>query len=228
MKEYPKITFTITTCKRLHLFLNTMASFFENCLDIDLIDRWILSDDHSSISDIQHIKNTYPMFEIYHSPSRGQAHNLNTLFSKVETEWFFHCEDDWDFIQKGHFIRELFDVAYEDHMIKNIVLRHWTGNEIISKDQTFTYNVHKYRPEINDSKIILTTDSKWFGYSLNPGLQHKPTVDKLGLYRENLQIPRYFDRSAAIKYLTLGYKRANLLTKYIEHTGGNISAYNIK
>ncbi len=47
-KETANITFTMTTCKRLDLFVPTMNSFLRCCTDRHLISRWIIVDDNSS------------------------------------------------------------------------------------------------------------------------------------------------------------------------------------
>lgn len=223
--NYPQIEFTITCSKRLDLFIITINSFLENCLDTDLISRWILSDDHSDSKDLETIKQLYPFFEIYNSPGKGQAYNLNNLFSKVTTEWFFHCEDDWLFFKKDHFIRKAFDVASSDPRIKNVVLREWNGPYVKIGD--LEYRMHAYHPN-GSIHIMPWNDWRWFGYSLNPGLQHLPTVKLIGEYPTNaigLPHPRYFDRPPAIAYRMAGYLRANLMEGYIEHIGKGRSVY---
>jgi hypothetical protein len=204
-----------------------MDSFLENCLDKGLISRWLVCDDHSSNEDIVEMKRRYPFLEIIKSPGRGQAASINHLFSQVETEWFFHCEDDWLFIKKDNFLQKLFDVAFDDYWIKNVTLRYWTGNLVKSKKtRGLAYNVHQYIPDQYAKAVWEKNDCKWYGYTLNPGLQHKPTVDKLGKYNIEYNInSRFWDRPPAVKYLTLGFKRANLLDKYIEHIGEGNSAY---
>jgi hypothetical protein len=226
--KYPFITFTVTTCRRLDLFFRTMHSFLDNCLDTDLITRWVVSDDHSSKDDIKRMKKEFPFLEIYPSKKKGQAASLNNLFSRVETEWFFHCEDDWEFITKDHFIRKLFDITFDDNKIKNVTLRYWEQNIVQSEEfPGLAYNVHRYIPENCDMRLVRKTNHKWYGYTLNPGLQHKPTIDLLGRYDEKYDInSRFFDRPQAVKYLTRGYKVANLLEEFIVHIGEQNSAYN--
>jgi hypothetical protein len=227
MTQYPFINFTVTTCSRLELFIKTMDSFLSSCLDKDLIVRWILCDDHSSSADIIEMNRRYPFFEILRSPKRGQAASLNFLFAQIKSDWFFHCEDDWLFQHRGNFIRRMFDVAFHDHMIRNITLRKWTGNEQVTRNG-IKYNLHRYfhQDERPPQQLIEQSDCRWFGYTLNPGLQHLATVKQLGEYDERYDInSRFWDRPQAEKYLKLGYKRANLLDFPIEHIGEGKSAY---
>lgn len=222
---YPKIEFTMTCGRRLDLFMETMDSFLENCLDQDLITRWILSDDGSNPEDLINIKLKYPFFEIYSHNFSSQAANLNFLFNQVKTEWFFHCEDDWRFIKKDNFIRKMFDVAFTDNRIKNVVLRYWNGPYVKIGD--VEYRLHVYHPN-GALSVVEFNDWRWFGYSLNPGLQHLPTVKLLGEYPTDvtgLPHPRYFDRPPAVAYRMLDYQRANLMEAYIFHTGHGRSVY---
>lgn len=224
--KYPEITFTMTTFDRHHLFTKTIDSFLSTCLDLDLINRWVISDDGSPQSDIDKMKKSYPFFEIHKNPGKGQASNINNLFSLVETEWFFHCEDDWLFIKKDNYIRKLFDIAFDNPTIKNITLRYWVGGEVESETVSgFKYNIHDYLPS-KKFEESLDTDWWWCGYTLNPGLQHLPTIKKIGKYDESMPLnSRKWDRKPAIKYYELGYKRGNMLDKYIEHIGDKESAY---
>lgn len=223
-----KVTFTITTSRRLSLFIKTMESFLKRCKDKERIVRWICCDDRSSSSDFSAMKNKYPFIEFYRSPKPGQAANLNFLFSKVKTEWIFHNEDDWLFIRDGKFIGEMLKIARSDKRIRNIVLRHWRG--VYVKNGDLEYRVHVYYEHCGPNHIK-RADMKWFGYSLNPGLQHKPTIDALGSYNEDAGIVgyqgRFFDRPQAMQYNKMGLKRANLMQGYIEHIGDRLSAYNM-
>lgn len=220
---YPKVNFTMTTGRRLELFKLTMSSFMKCCLDKDLINRWIVSDDRSTDQDIQEMKSMYPFLAIYKNPVKGQAAAINWLFNQVDTEWFLHIEDDWHFINKDKFISKMYRVTQDDERIKNVTLRGWTG--VYIKHGNLDYHIHTQKT-LKDYDLMLKIDNEMYGYSLNPGLQHKPTVDRLGKYDETWDIAnRFWDRKVAIKYMYMGYRRANLPTNYIVHTGNKNSAY---
>lgn len=244
--NYPKITFTMTTCRRLDLFKKTIESFRRTCLDQDLISDWIISDDGSSQNDIAEMKRLCPEFTILHSPGRGQAANLNNLFGAVKTIWAIHVEDDWLFIKPDNYIRKMFDIAFDDERIKNVTLRYWEGGyeSKCKANPELRYNLHWFSQfnhgnmPVESVKILCEkSNCNWFGYTLNPGLQHMPTVKRLGKYetwtkplgygRMGCEDARCFDRPQAIKYLTMGLRTANLCEKYIEHIGGDKSAYTL-
>ncbi len=215
--KYPKITFTITTSRRWDLFYRTMESFIASCRDMDLITRWIISDDSSDSKDLEAAQAKYPMFEVFRSEKPGQPANVNTCFSKVGSEWFFHCEDDWLFTKKDYFIRKMFDIAFDDERIRNITLRGWEGTYV--RHGKVEYILHNcIRP--CGLEMQAYCDGSWWGYSLNPGLQHLPTVKKLGTYPDDYsEDNQEWDRPQAQLYLKMGLRRANLVGKYMEHLG---------
>lgn len=235
---YPKINLTITTFDRRFLFQKTMDSFLDTCQDLDLINRWLIGDDGSSRQDIVWMQKKYPFLTIYKNPNIGQASNLNHLFSKVETEWFFHMEDDWLFLKKDNYIRKLFDIVLEDLSIKNATLRFWKGEDIRTTITGIKYFVHSYKPISKFRNGLLPKEQQkqrqesncnWYGYTLNPSLQHKPTIDLLGLYNESFNFrQRIWDKPIAKKYLKMGLKTANILDNYIEHIGEGNSAYGVR
>ena len=240
MVKYPKIDITLTTYKRRDLLQKTMESFLNTCLDFDLVNRWLVGDDGSSKEDIKWMKEKYSFLTIYQNSKKGQASNINNIFSKVETDWFFHMEDDWLFLKKDNYIRKLFDIVFDNELIKNATLRFWTGDkkDIRQTPNGTQYFIHNYLP-VRPSRVqkrlsekekqrIKEADALWCGYTLNPSLQHKETINKLGRYNEEIIFKRNWDRPQAIKYYELGYKRANLMENYIEHIGENNSAYDIR
>jgi hypothetical protein len=214
MSDYPPVTFTMTCGRRPALFRRTMDSFLAGCLDQDLICRWLVSDDRSLPDDLRMMQEAYPMLEIQRCPKRGQPASLNFLFSKVETEWAFHIEDDWEF-RRGHFVRECLDIAQSDDRFRNVIVRGWDGVHVIDNGREFVghyYDENARRPR------GAVTDCWWYGYSLNPGLQHMPTIRHLGRYDETAA-NRKFDRPAAIQYREMGLKRVSTMTGYATHIG---------
>ena len=211
------ISFTCTTSRRLKLFIRTLDSFLECCLDRDLIKKWLVSDDGSSDDEIKTMKKRYPFLEIRRSKGNGQAGNLNTLFDRVDTEYIIHCEDDWLFIKKGNLINDSIAIINDDERIKEVIFRGWCGVTINSGD--LRYRLHYHHPHF-EPHIASKYDARWLGYSLNPGVQHFKTIKKYLPYREDFN-PRqqFWDRIAAFRYLKDGYKRASFTDNYIQHLG---------
>ena len=216
---YPNIAYTMTMGRRMGMFMRTRRSFMDCCMDQDLISEWIVNDDGSSPEDLAFSKEQFPFLRITSATRMGQAAALNNLFRKVTTEYFYHNEDDWHYTRKGHFIRECLDIAHNHHRVRNVILRQWSP--IFVKDGGLEYRVHLFDPflkPLDSEKCAQNADRRWFGYSLNPGLQHLPTIRQLGEYDENI-VSRKFDRSIARRYWQCGYLRANLSSRYIFHLG---------
>jgi hypothetical protein len=217
---YPKVTVTMTTSRRLNLFIKTINSFIHYCHDLDLIDDWICCDDRSSQADFDYMVRNYSFIKFIRSEIPGQAASLNLLFDQVKTEYCWHQEDDWEYLQGGEFIHKCFDVMNQDSQIKNVVLREWKG--VYNKKGNVEYILHTYRPEA-DKNLAYLYDWSYPGFSLNPGLLHLPTIVSLGKNEERTD--RLFDRPMALKYEQAGFKRANLMGTYITHIGEDNSAY---
>lgn len=221
MTGEPRLTFTMTSSRRPELFRRTMDSFLANCLDLDLIDRFIVGDDRTDPAELDKLRAEYPQLEIVSCPRPGQGANLNMVFGMVETEFFVHWEDDWETVQSGHFIRDALQIASLDDRIRNVVFRGWSG--VYVKEGPLEFRGH-VQCRLMGRDATWKNDFQWFGYSLNPSLQHLPTVKRLGAYKE-APLHRFFDRPQARRYKDLGYLRTNLMSAYVVHIGEQTSQW---
>jgi hypothetical protein len=92
------ITFVITTCKRLDLFIRTMDSFLYNCEDLYTINKWLCVDDNSSEEDRKEMKQRYGFFDFVfkEEKDKGHAKSLNMILKKIKTKYVLLFEDDWE------------------------------------------------------------------------------------------------------------------------------------
>lgn len=229
--NFPPITFAMTAGRRLGLWRKTMASFLYRCADLDLIEDWVICDDRSSAADLDEMRRAMPWARIISASTPGQGASLNRLYhsQEIKTDWVCHYEDDWRVVRAGHFIREALRVAETHPKIRNVVFRKWDGVYVRYDDVQYT--LHVYRKDIHegrdeDAKCIATkrADATWLGHTLNPSLQHAPTMRELGRYAEDSPT-RFFDRPQARKFLDLGLLRANTWNDYVEHVGSGQSYY---
>ena len=106
--KYPAIkdiTFTMTTCNRLDLTLKTLSSLKRFGYNVN---SFILMIDcfNETFSNTLHLQYPYIHFITPRSTNfkkRNARHmdNLQQLFEMVDTPWWFHCEDDWEFTAPG-------------------------------------------------------------------------------------------------------------------------------
>ena len=223
------VTFTITTCKRLDLFKQTMNSFLQACEDINLICRWICIDDNSSDNDKKQMQELYPFFEfVFKTPDqKGHAKSMNILRSMVKTPFFFHMEDDWKFFVKRPYITECLRVIEQNSMYGQCLVNinyaetehdfDIIGGEFHSSDNTRFY-VHDHQPDIEKfySKYGRGRNSGyWPHYSLRPGLCRTIIYSTVG---EFVPTSNHFEMEYAYRYMKNGFR-----TTFLE----NINAIHI-
>ena len=112
----PRVSFSVTTCKRFNLFEKTMNSFLNCCLDVHLIDFWLCVDDNSSEEDRNKMKKLYPFFTFYFKTreEKGHPRSMNIIRDTVKTPFLIHSEDDFKFFSKRNFISDSLDVLNSD------------------------------------------------------------------------------------------------------------------
>jgi hypothetical protein len=214
---FPKITLTMTTCKRLQLFKQTIQLFFNNCLDIDLIKEIIIVDDNSSLDDIKEMQNFLKDYK-YNikliSTNCGHANALNILFYNVQTDYIFHLEDDWE-IKKGNFIRQSFEIMNDNEKIKSVLMRNWIAQgakqQIPKHIEKTKYYIHNY----NGLKFQKGNINTYPGYSLNPSLQNIKDIKKIGKF-ENKKL---FELRFAYRYYSYGYLVGMTYFDFCLHVG---------
>lgn len=119
----PFITCTITTCKRLDLFIKTMDSFLSTCTDIHLISKFICVDDNSFEKDREVMEKKYPFFQfVWKTPEeKGHAKSMQMLTSMVDTPYMLHLEDDWQFFDGLDMITDAIEVLNDDPQIGQVL-----------------------------------------------------------------------------------------------------------
>src|SRR4030042_2403288 len=95
------VTATITSCGRFDLLQKTIESFLMTSgtgVNIKIYD------DSADKEEQQKIIQAYgDTLDLYLGEKRmGQAWALDFLYSKVDTYWLFHMEDDWEFLDTGY------------------------------------------------------------------------------------------------------------------------------
>jgi len=108
-----KICLSITTCKRLDLFLETINSLKKYCKDFEVIDEIIHFDDSSSNEDRIQMEDCFSILfpntkytKHYFNENSFESNKRHMEIMKIwkyvlEHEGFdycFHIEDDWEFI----------------------------------------------------------------------------------------------------------------------------------
>ena len=245
-KEKSNLTFTITTCKRLDLFKETINMFILNCQDVHLIDEWVCIDDNSSPEDRAEMIKLYPFFNFYmkNEKNKGHAKSMNILLDIVKTDYVVHFEDDWLLKDRFSIIEYLTEL--QKHNFDQIILR-WIGGQhpLFSVDNKFNIKNYVYNPNhmwidklslnkdyieengFSREKIYDEKDYWWWpGFSLNPSIFNITKFKKkVGYFREDI-IPGLFEFDYALRA-----NSHNMMIGFIEldikHLGEQVSSYTL-
>jgi GR25 family glycosyltransferase involved in LPS biosynthesis len=213
------ITFTITTCKRLDLFVRTMDSFLKYCIDKYLIKDWICIDDNSSEADRHEMQERYPFFKfIFKSfKDKGHARSMNMLLDVINTPYVFHMEDDWEYLSTDIYLTKCFNVLNSNRIYgqclvnKNYMERGDIpiSGGIAKETDNIKYLVHEY---IQGGMQC----SYWPHFSLRPGLTRVDVFRRVGTFSETVP---HFEMDYAYRYVDKKYQTTFLDRFSCMHTG---------
>lgn len=214
MKE--GVTLVITSMDRMDLLEKTVESFFRH--NTYPITKTLIIEDSGKELDFsgveQHIVGDYEI--IRNETNIGQWASIDKVYSMVETDWIFHCEEDWEFIDGGC-IEDSMEV-FESYDGKLFTV--WACGRKIQKNpgrlligDRETKNGKTYR--LIDRSIAMG------GFTLNPGLRRTKDVMAAHPYRE-LEMGGDKDRewTLARLYRKWGYYSAWVVdSNYCVHLG---------
>lgn len=159
------VTICITSCGRIDLLEQTLASFQK----FNKGGRYLLSEDSTDVGVIEKISERYPEMMVLSGKDRlGLMGSIDRLYSVVDTPYIFHLEDDWVFDGPVHWdAAKEFLTARKD--VANVCLRAF--DELKEKfrnasdpDQALSQNFRVMRQNAHP---------EFFGWSSNPGLIHR-------------------------------------------------------
>lgn len=204
MKE---VTLVITSCGRFDLLEKTLDSFFKyNTYPLKDI---IITEDSTEGKKLEKLIKKYKNqnFKLIVNKIRlGQMKSIDRAYEKVNTEYIFHCEDDWEFLET-EFIEKSIKLMEEDEKIlivggrkkEDFDEKYFFEEDYISKSGENYYNV---AGEI---------------FTYNPGLRRKRDMDIFGKH-EKLEGKRYEEELSNF-YKERGYKLIYLKNPFVKHIG---------
>jgi len=220
------VTLTITSCKRLDLFCDTVNSFLNTCSDVLRIARWICIDDNSDEGDRRHMAEHYPFFEfVWKGPSdKGHAHSMNALLTEVQSPRWIHLEDDWHFFDARDYVgdalavladrRNLGQVLFNRNYGEALTCRDIVGGQVRhTKKQGLRYRLHEHIPKGTEAYTAhyarqpagALSNVYWPHYSLRPSMLKTAAISKVGAYEPQAA---HFELDFAERYAALGLRSA--------------------
>jgi len=106
-KKKSNVTFVLTSCGRMDLLEQTLDSFFK--YNEYPIERYIITEDSADpkvfeeCERLNQEKYNGKLEFIFNYEKLGHLMSVDKAYSMVETDYVFHCQEDWEFL-KGNFI----------------------------------------------------------------------------------------------------------------------------
>ncbi|HEY3175496.1 MAG TPA: glycosyltransferase [Candidatus Polarisedimenticolia bacterium] len=210
-----RITFVLTSCGRPDLLQQTIDSFFRH--NDYPIEKYIIIEDSADerMKDWLLEKHGSVFEVIFNKPKLGQIRSIDKAYSRVQTPYIFHCEDDWLFF-RGNFISDSLSVLREDPKILQVWLRDLWDTNKHPPERT----IRRTEQGVLHRRVTLDYLG-WHGFSFNPGLRRKTDYDLVGSYEAIRNQYVNIDHEMAIgqKYKDLGYYATILEEAAVEHIG---------
>jgi hypothetical protein len=218
-----KVTFVMTSCDRFDLLSQTLDSFLN--INTYPIEKYLIHEDSGNQDTISKIKNKYGSFCNIIIPEKGrcQAKAIDRLYNLVETEYIFHCEEDWAFSNNPNFISDSIEILKNHPNIHQVWIRNDSRPEWIENEVEIINNV-QYK------KIKSPHLGIWNGFSWNPGLRRKSDYTRMfpnGFSEFKVENNKNItsEYNCALHSENFKYRAAILLNHACSHIGWGKSTY---
>lgn len=203
--QYPyDVTFTLTSCGRPDLLEKTIDSFIK--FNTYPIKKYIITEDSGIKNVNNHLIQKYKHLNILwieNQTNLGQLHSIDFMYNMVNTDYIFHCEDDWEFTNYS-FIEKSFEILINYDNILQVWLR---DHNDTNGHPTIYFNENFDLLSINFLNV-------WNGFSFNPGLRRLKDYKLINNYKQFIN-----ESNISIEYGKLNFRAAILKSKYVQHIG---------
>lgn len=216
------VTMCLTSCNRFGELHRTLESFFKyNTYPL----RHLYISEDGDLARAQEVLQCFlEMYELtqysdnitLYGGEHNQIDSIDKLYSKVETPYIFHCEDDWVFT-RSFFIEQSKCILEKSPKIFNVWLRDINSTNLHPLEKLV--NIAGYQCFL----LAEHYNSDWHGFTFNPHLFRKS--DYVGSYRQLVDSKSDPNRKiipeAVISnhYHGLGYRSVILPMAYCYHIG---------
>jgi len=209
------ITAIFTSCGRFDLLEKTIVSFVKysdiSVEKIIIIDNSVNPYTDAIIDDMVKRNRLESVYLITNEENIGQVSSIDVAYSFVDTEYIFHCEDDWEFFDTG--FMELSKKLLEDRSdIINVNLRVRFDGEKGSMHPIT--EIYTSKNNVRYHEYIIGYLGAWHGFSWNPGLRRLSDYNKIKPYKQHGE-----ESKVGLLYKNMGYVSACLEKSYCKHIG---------
>lgn len=227
----PLITFTMTSCRRLSLFLKSVAGFIANCHDARLIYRWIVVDDNSSQQDRTVMKETFPFIDYVEKTwqDRGHAKSMQMLVRAVKSPFMVHIEDDCLLVDPRCYLKDMLEILRHDDAIGQVVFNHnykenpadnIVGGTLHQTTHGTYYYKHEYCQTLEERDLFVAKNGNALSVNYYPHFSLQPSMIRTSIFEKlNFIDEICFEYKFAHRYTEQGYKTAFLPGYHFKHIG---------
>ncbi|MCE9789078.1 glycosyltransferase [Shewanella chilikensis] len=217
MVEPKSVALVLTSCNRFDLLEATLRSFFK--FNTYPIAQYIIIEDSHNLDKLLAVLGKFPDVDftvLNNEPQLGQMKSIDRAYSKVTSEYIFHCEDDWEFYREG-FIEDSLKVLDSDEHIMTVWLREQddTNNHPIESKVFNCQDISGRDYQIMQRNYKRKSSSDvWHGFTFNPGLRRfkdYQLVAPIGELNGEMEMSKL--------YHSKGFKAAIFETGYVRHIG---------
>jgi len=205
INDIKTISVVITSCNRFDLLDKTLESFFK--FNTYPLNQIIIIEDSSKDLKIKMLIEKYRQHNItliVNNDRIGQMSSINKAYSHVNSDYIFHCEDDWEFFEYG-FIEKSLNILLLNKKILSVWLRDISEyNNIKFSEEVFVCEGCNYKLVYDE---IL---------SFNPSLKRCKDTK---LITDFTKFKQTIEKGISNFYLQKKFVSAILLQPHVKHLG---------
>lgn len=162
------VSIMITSCGRFDLLKRTVDSLDK--FNTYPIRKVYITEDSGKQEVLACIPEEWKEYTTFYinEPKLGQLASIDLAYGDIDTEWVFHCEDDWEFYRPG-FIEDSKVLLTEDQQALQVWLRSAAHDLAVHSPYVYLSDRRNIK-EIICYKVN-SEKSDWQGFSFNPGLR---------------------------------------------------------
>jgi len=206
------VTLVLTSCGRFDLLRRTLESFAR--FNTYPMRTCIITEDSGDEGVFEALPEGWREHTqvILNRPQLGQIRSIDAAYSRVETPYIFHCEDDWEFHRPG-FIEDSKLILEKSANTLQVWLRSYYHDLLVHSP----FHGLGARELLDGVAFYGLTSEKagWQGFSFNPGLRRLADYQRLGSYGAT----GGEEKAVARWYAEHGYRAVILENDAVAHTG---------
>lgn len=209
MDQHLDTTLVITSCGRFDLLERTLASMHPW---IGMFPNRIVVEDSGHTSQLFNQLKSDGFTILINGSSLGQHRSIDNAYCYIDTDFIFHCEDDWEFLEEPNF-------CGAKHILKNGIDEHTKLSVVSFRDST------RNEPNDQDAYREFELMGRWYRYSLRQKSKYNsftfnPSVLRRDLYKMLGSYSDFLTEGSIARYLQQrGYVIVTQVPGVVRHIG---------